>query len=273
VRQGSIFLKFRRAGGVAVLLFGAALLTACGSVERLDLTPACPPGVGGGLRGLVPWTGEDSKAESAEVRRLLESPNFGATSQAVRDLEKGVVDQRLVAALRVLTKGHRICVQTFKEGHYFLPGIPDGPRIPEGYGKAGGLPNTHYFGRAADVWWVDGKPVEGNATAPGILEVGKNLAGIPPGRRPDQIIGPPGWTRDLGYGRQDGWVLAPDQLELHRDHIHIGYLDQSGPGNSKRFRVLGVRRFYVARVDHLDNTRDEGSGRCGLARSETTTPC
>jgi hypothetical protein len=231
VRQGSIFLRFRRAVGVAVLLFGVALFTACGGVERLDLTPACPPGVGGGLRDLIPSTGEDSESESAEVRRLLESPNFGATSQAVRDLERGVVDRRLVASLRVLTKEHRICVQTFKEGHYFLPGVPDGPRIPEGYGKAGGLPNTHYFGRAADVWWVDGKPVEGNATAPGILEVGKILAGIPLERRPDQIIGPPRWTRDLGYGRQDGWVLSPDQLELHRDHIHIGYIDESGSGN------------------------------------------
>jgi hypothetical protein len=197
-------------------------------MERVDLTPACPPGVGGGLRDLIPSAGEDSRPESPEVRMLLENPNFGATPQAVRDLERGVVDQRLVAALRVLTKGHRICVQTFKEGHYFLPGVPDGPRIPEGYGKAGGLPNTHYFGRAADVWWVGGKPVEGNATGPGILEVGKILAGIPPEKRPDQIIGPPRWAEALGYGRKEGWVLAPDQLELHRDHIHIGYIDKSG---------------------------------------------
>jgi hypothetical protein len=210
------------------LLFGAALLTACGSMEKVDLTPACPPGVGRGLRDLSPLKGENTGRGDTEVRKLLESPNFGATPQAVRDLERGVVDQRLVAALRVLTKRHRICVQTFKEGHYFLPGVPDGPRIPEGYGKAGGLPNTHYFGRAADVWWVDGKPVEGNAKAPGILEVGRILASIPPERRPDQIIGPPRWAEALGYGRNVGWVLAPDQLELHRDHIHIGYIDVSG---------------------------------------------
>ena len=213
------------------LLLGAALLTACGSVERVDLTPACPPGVGSGLRDLFPSTGEDSTLGSTDARKLLESQNFGATPQAVRDLERGIVDQRLVETLRVLTRGHRICVQTFKAGHYFLPGVPDGPRIPEGYGKAGGLPNTHYFGRAADVWWVDGKPVEGNAAARDILHVGRVLAGIPPGRRPDQIIGPPGWTRDLGYGRQDGWVLASDQLELHRDHIHIGFIHESGSGN------------------------------------------
>ena len=214
----------------AALLLGAALLTACGSVERVDLTPACPPGVGSGLRDLLRSTGEDSRLGSTEVRKLLANQNFGATPQAVRDLERGVVDQRLVATLRVLTREHRICVQTFKEGHYFLPGIPDGPRIPEGYGKAGGLPNTHYFGRAADVWWVDGKPVEGNATARDILHVGRILASIPSGRRADQIIGPPAWTETLGYGRKEGWVLAQDQLELHRDHIHIGFIDESRSG-------------------------------------------
>jgi hypothetical protein len=233
VQQWSILLWFQRAIVGAALFLGTTLLTACGSLEELDLTPACPPGVGGGLRDLSPSTGEDTAQGSTEVRKLLQSPNFGATPQAVRDLEKGVVDQRLLAALRVLTKEHRICVQTFKEGHYFLPGVPDGPRIPEGYGKAGGLPNSHYFGRAADVWWVDGKPVEGNATAQGILEVGKILASIPPERRPDQIIGPPRWTKALGYRRPRGWVLAPDQLKLHRDHIHIGYIDEEGTQKSR----------------------------------------
>jgi hypothetical protein len=234
VRQYSILLWFRRAIAGAALLLGTALLTACGSLEEVDLTPACPPGVGSGLRDLGPLKGESTGPGSTEVRKLLQRPNFGATPQAVRDLERGVVDQRLLAALRVLTKGHRICVQTFKEGHSFLPGVPDGPRIPEGYGRAGGLPNTHYFGRAADVWWVDGKPVEGNATASDILEVGRILASIPPGRRPDQIIGPPKWTKALGYGHPKGWVLAPDQLELHRDHIHIGYMDESSSRTEPR---------------------------------------
>jgi len=44
-----------------------------------------------------------------------------------------------VATLQTVTKEHRICVDAFKEGHYFLPSIADGPLIPEGYGKAGAL--------------------------------------------------------------------------------------------------------------------------------------
>jgi hypothetical protein len=216
------------------LLLGALLLlVSCENPGAVDLSPACPPSVGRGVWNAGTPKGADERPGSAEVRKLLKSPNFGATRQAAGDLERGVVDERLVATLGVLTKEHSICVETFKKGHYFLPGVPDGPRIPKGYGKAGGLPNTHYFGRAADVWWVDGKPVEGNATNPDVLELGELIAGIPPKRRPDQIIGPPRWARSLGYGRQRGWVLAPDQLELHKDHIHIGYTDERGTHNTR----------------------------------------
>lgn len=179
-----------------------------------------------------PWS-EDGVPADAEVRKLLADRDFGAAPQAAQDLEAGVVDERLVAVLRTLTEEHRVCVEAFKEGHFFEPGVPDGPRIPEGYGEAGGLPNTHYFGRAADVYWVDGKPVEGNATDPDVLNVGKVLAQITARRRPDQIIGPPAWTRALGYGRQKGWVLERDQLELHEDHLHLGYMDERGTRNAR----------------------------------------
>ena len=116
MRQGSIFLRFRRTIAAAALLFGAALLTACGSIERLDLTPACPPNVGRGLRDLGPQKGENIVPDRTEVLKLLESPNFGATPQAVRDLEKGGVDPRLLTAPRTLNKEHRIFVPTFQEG-------------------------------------------------------------------------------------------------------------------------------------------------------------
>jgi hypothetical protein len=218
---------------VVLLLSTALLLASCGSLEDVDFTPACPLGVGRGIWGPGFMEGRDAVSGGAEARKLLENPNFGATPQAAGDLEEGIVDQRLIAALRVLTKEHPICVEAFKEGHYFVPGVPDGPRIPEGYGKAGGLPNTHYYGRAADVWGVDGKPVEGNATHPNVLDLGRILAGIPPERRPDQIIGPPNWVKALGYGRERGWVLAPDQLKLHEDHIHIGYIDEEGTHNTR----------------------------------------
>ena len=230
----------RRPGGsarvvltVALIVGAALLLAACASGGDAGLSPACPPGVGRGMWDLdLPWSEEDGSADGA-AGRLLGDPDFGATPEAARDLEAGVVDERLVAVLRAVTERHRVCVEAFKEGHYFEPGVPDGPRIPEGYGEAGGLPNTHYFGRAADVWWVDGKPVEGNATDPEVLDIGRVLAEIPARRRPDQIIGPAAWANALGYGRERGWVLERDQLELHEDHLHLGYMDKRGTRNAR----------------------------------------
>ena len=234
MQQFPIRLWFRQVIVWAALLLGVMLLVAsCGNLRAVDLSPACPPGVGRGALDLGSSRGDDARPGSPEVRKLLENPDFGATPKAVDDLERGVVDSRLVAALAVLTKERRVCVDAFKKGHYFLPGVPDGPRIPEGYGKAGSLPNTHYYGRAADIRWVDGKPVEGNATDPDVLEVGELLAGIPPEMRPDQIIGPPKWSKVLGYGREEGWVLATDQLKLHKDHIHVGYMDERGTHNTR----------------------------------------
>ncbi|MDP8947623.1 MAG: hypothetical protein M3N09_05920 [Actinomycetota bacterium] len=213
---------------IAALLLGGVLsILALGRLDEGRLAPACPPGLGRGVWDPAFFFGDDAPTRNA-AQKLLDNPNFGASPEAAGDLEAGIVDERLVAALRDVTRGHSICVDAFKEGHYFLPGVPEGPRIPEGYGEAGGLPNTHYFGRAADIRWVDGKPVEGNSTDPEVLDVGRILADIPKRRRPDQIIGPAGWTRALGYGREAGWVLDPDQLELHEDHLHIGYTARAG---------------------------------------------
>ncbi len=217
-------------GVITALLLGSVLLAVwLWGLEGVRISPACPPGIGRGLWDPGWLGGHGSGSASGEARRLLEDPNFGATPQAARDLEAGIVDERLVAALRIVAGEHRICVDAFKEGHYFLPGVPDGPRIPEGYGEAGGLPNTHYFGRAADIRWVDGKPVEGNGLDRDVLDVGRILAGIPLKKRPDQIIGPTRWTKALSYRREEGWILDPDQLELHQDHIHLGYMEKGTP--------------------------------------------
>ena len=211
----------------------AILAISCERVNGPDgetLEPACPPGVGRGIWDMDLFRGDEPQGSRA-VRRLLDNPDFGASGEAAGDLRAGIVDPRLVEALRAVTREHRICVDAFKEGHYFMPGVEDGPRIPEGYGEAGGLPNTHYLGRAADIWYVDGKPVEGNGENPDVLGVGRVLASLPPQTRPDQIIGPESWTRKLGRSYEEGWIVAQDQLDLHDDHIHIGYNKARGTSN------------------------------------------
>lgn len=206
---------------VAVLLGGAFLLFLEGDRELLP--GRCPTGL------FSPST----EGVSGETRQLLENPNFEATPAAVRDLRAGLVDSRLVTTLQTVAEEHRLCVVAFKEGHRFLPGVEDGPLIPEGYGEAGGLPNAHYYGRAADLREVNGKPIRNNGNDPDVLSVGEALADIPSHRRPDQIIGPPDWTETLDRSREEGWILDEDQLELHEDHLHIGYRSEESTTNSR----------------------------------------
>jgi hypothetical protein len=104
---------------VALIFFGDGL--------RLALGP-CIPGREGA-------TGD----ASGGARELLETRNFEASQRAIADVRDGVVDERLVTTLQTVAEEHRICVDAFKKGHYFLPGVEDSPLIPEGYGEAGAL--------------------------------------------------------------------------------------------------------------------------------------
>jgi hypothetical protein len=203
-----------------VLLCGLAFWIVLGEGGRLALGPCAPGREGAGEGG------------SGGAKEILETRNFEASPKARADLKAGVVDPRLVATLQAVTEEHRICVESFKEGHYFLRGVPDDPFIPAGYGEAGGLPNTHYYGRAADVRRIEGKPVLGNGTDPDVLDVGEILANIPPQQRPDQIIGPTSWAEALDRSYEEGWVLDADQLALHESHLHFGYMSDDGTRNT-----------------------------------------
>ena len=206
----------------AVALFGGlVLLLVLWESGRLPTGPC----IRGGERIAEGATGE--------ARELLETRNFEASRNAIGDLKGSVVDERLVTTLQAVTEEHRICVDSFKEGHYFLPGVPDGPLIPDSYGSAGGLQNSHYYGRAADIRRVNGKPVRGNGTNPDVLDVGEIISRVPPQERPDQIIGPESWAEALGRSSEEGWILDEDQLERHEDHLHIGFIRDEGTWNER----------------------------------------
>ncbi|HVF01409.1 MAG TPA: hypothetical protein VNA27_08770 [Rubrobacteraceae bacterium] len=117
-----------------LLLTLAAVTMLCGLVflfvlwesGRLGFGP-CTPGREGAAEGV-----------SGEAKELLETRNFEASPKAIGDLKTGIVDERSVTTLQAITEEHRVCVDAFKEGHYFLPGVEDGPLIPDTYRDAGG---------------------------------------------------------------------------------------------------------------------------------------
>ncbi len=219
-RLKKVFRRLILVLAAIAMLCGLAFLLVLWESGRLTFGPCIP----GGERIAEGATGE--------ARELLETRNFEASRNAIGDLKDGVVDERLVATLQAVTEEHRICVDSFKEGHYYLPGVPDGPLIPDSYGDSGGLPNSHYYGRAVDVRRVNGKSVSGNnGTDPDVLAVGEVISRIPPQERPDQIIGPESWADGLGRSSEEGWILDEDQLARHEDHIHLGYIRNDGTWN------------------------------------------
>lgn len=198
-------------------------------------TGACPGGGGSGGPSNLPGR-KPTDPGNGTAADLMKNPNFQGTQEALDDLQAGIVDERMIATLQAIAKEHQIFIWAFKTGHYLAPGVPEGPTIPPEYsGTAAGAPNTHYFGRAADIEVVDGINLRegGHGSDEPVLDVGRILAGLSPQARPDVIIGPAAWTGTLGYPREAGWIQDADQLAYHEDHLHLGYWSESGTNNTQ----------------------------------------
>lgn len=187
----------------------------------------CPPGLGGGSGGgggQIEGT-EGVDPGSGDTGELLDNPNFEASPGSIADLESGIVDERLVAALQAISAEHSINVTAIKSDH------PYGATLEE-IGMPG-VPNSHYYGRTADIAEVDGMPVAGNGDTEEVLEVGRILAGLPPSERPDEIIGPAEWHAELGYPREAGFITDSALHASHSDHVHAGFASVGGTSNTQ----------------------------------------
>lgn len=128
---------------------------------------------------------------------LLRNPRITLTSNARADLEAGVVDPRLVTLLDALSRRYILGISVFKTGH-------------SKYTKSGNV-SLHYYGRAVDIFFVDGRPVSSvNGAARAVLVDASRIAGQ---LRADELGHPFGWIRVPG-GFSDA---------NHRDHLHLGY--------------------------------------------------
>lgn len=134
---------------------------------------------------------------SPDGAQLLRARGLEIPGAAAADVEAGRVSPRLRLLLRNLAREHRLSVSVFASGHPY-----------EVFGTDG--PSNHTYGRAVDIWAVDGRPVV--SMAPGdqvlvrVLRRARELGS-------DEVGGPV----DL-----DGPGGVHFANALHHDHIHIG---------------------------------------------------
>ena len=128
---------------------------------------------------------------------LLRNRRVILTPQARADLEAGVIDPRLVSLLSWISERHTIGVTVFMTGH-------------SKYTRSGSVSN-HYYGRAADIFFVNGQPVSSSSEAARRLVM--QLSDIRGPLRPHEIGHP---FRVIGF---PGGFSDND----HADHFHVGY--------------------------------------------------
>jgi hypothetical protein len=132
-------------------------------------------------------------------RAVLAHPSLSLRPLAVADVRRGVVDQRVLTVLLVVTTRHELAaVGPFAGGHtYFVAGTDS--------------PSNHAFGRAVDLPLVDGQAVStGNGAARAAVEA---VMTLPPALRPTEIGCP--------------WLLSIEGATTftkgHADHLHFGW--------------------------------------------------
>jgi hypothetical protein len=140
-----------------------------------------------------------------EAAALLTAPNLVLTDQARGDVEAGRVDDRLLRLLADVTQGHSVSVSVFQSGH--SPFVEGTTRF-----------SYHLFGRAMDIYAVDGEAVSPTSDAArGMVEWLLSLEG-------------PNRPTEVGHPFPD--LVHPGSFsdEAHLDHIHVGF----GPNAPER---------------------------------------
>lgn len=130
---------------------------------------------------------------------------------AEQDVDSGLVDARLLAALDDLSGHLSLEIAVIRTGH------PMAPKSPAG------IENNHFFYRAADIVAVNGILVLENEDADELVRFGVALRNLPDDIRPDRIYGPRKWHDAIGYAPNFGFGSDPYHNAVHTDHIHINY--------------------------------------------------
>jgi len=143
--------------------------------------------------------GTASGTSSEDVAAVLNQPNLVLSAEARGDLAASVVGPRVVRMLAALSADHRIAISVIKTGHsVFVEGTD---RV-----------SNHYYGRAIDIYALDGADVASSNHA--ALQLSLAIMTSAPELRPDELGSPwpelgtfPGAFSDAG----------------HQDHLHLGW--------------------------------------------------
>ncbi len=136
---------------------------------------------------------------SVDPAALLANPNLTLSPQAGADIAAGRVDRRVMEVLAAMAGGHRISVSVIETGHSM-------------HVKGTDRVSNHYYGRAVDIYEVDGAPV--SAANDGALELSVALLTADASIRPDEFGSP--WPE---LGHFPGAFTDAD----HLGHLHLGW--------------------------------------------------
>jgi hypothetical protein len=138
-----------------------------------------------------------------DVAALLVNPRVHLSGSARTDLEAGIIDPRLVAALLTAANaGYELGVGVMRTGHsVYVAGTT--------------TVSNHFYGRAVDVHTVNGAPVrDGNQAARSLAAF---LLALPAPVRPEE----------LGHPFCDSAALMAEPGSFnnadHEDHLHLGW--------------------------------------------------
>ena len=138
------------------------------------------------------------RALAAAPKNLLADNSLAFAPAAADDIAHGVADKRLVALLAWIAQRHGVVVTVIRTGH---------ARYVAGTRKE----SNHWYGRAATISEVDGRPVAAGSEAAAALW--NELLRAPKAIRPDEIGAP--WSSPAN----PRWFTGPGEQST----IHVGF--------------------------------------------------
>ena len=212
------------------ILDGWKLLESTAIYRAQGKNPFFGEGAKGATIGQILLMGKD-----ALIQRVLANPRIELYSCGRRDIQAGVVDRRVLAALEFLAaSGMKPTVTSLRCGH--------------GLYTTSGNVSAHSSGNAVDIAKLNGVPILGNQGAGSITDIAvRRLLTLQGTMTPAQII------TLMNYEGATNTLAMGD----HADHIHLGFRPQFAAGKGGRVTesVLKPSQWIklIDRLGQIDN--------------------